>query len=95
MLLTHIGTVVDFDEPRGIGEVEDEMGKRHGFHCTAIADGSRNVGVGESVAYAVRPGRSGRWEAESLVPVRPTSPEGSGPADPGVGRATDRGRATP
>jgi cold shock CspA family protein len=62
------GRVASFDEPRGLGEVEDTEGVRHGFHCSAIADGSRTIDVDTAVTYRVVSGRSGRWEAADLVP---------------------------
>ena len=40
-----------------------------GFHCTAIADGSRSIPVGVDVVFVVVPGRSGRWEAAEVSPV--------------------------
>lgn len=61
------GAVTAFDEPRGLGEVTGEDGDVLGFHCTAIADGSRTVDVGAKVAYQVTPGLLGRFEARDLV----------------------------
>jgi cold shock CspA family protein len=63
------GTVVAFDDHRGWGEVEDGEGRRHPFHCTRIADGSRTIAVGTPVLFTLAPGLPGRWEA---VGVRPT-----------------------
>jgi cold shock CspA family protein len=60
------GRVVEFDEHAGLGAVEGEDGARLGFHCVAIADGSRRVDVGAEVTYDVVPGRLGRWEAWRL-----------------------------
>ncbi|GIU83588.1 MAG: hypothetical protein KatS3mg008_0363 [Acidimicrobiales bacterium] len=58
------GTVVSFDEHRGLGLVrDDETGESFPFHCTAITDGSRRVDEGAAVAFVVRPGHLGRWEA--------------------------------
>jgi cold shock CspA family protein len=56
------GTVVEFDEPRGLGVI-DAGGERYPFHCTAIADGTRTIPVGTAVQFEVRPGGMGRWEA--------------------------------
>ena len=39
----HTGMVEGFDDPRGLGTVLDDDGRRYGFHCTAIADGSTSV----------------------------------------------------
>ena len=63
------GTVVSFDDPRGLGVVRSDEGVEHPFHCTAIADGSRTIDVGTRVAYLVVPGRIGQWEATQLTPV--------------------------
>lgn len=60
------GTVAAFDAARGLGEVEDEEGRRYPFHCTHIADGSRDVPVGAKVEFAVAPGHLGRWEAVAI-----------------------------
>jgi cold shock CspA family protein len=62
------GTVVAFDDHRGWGEVEDEDGRRHPFHCTRIAGGSRTIAVGTPVLFTLAPGLPGRWEAVGLRP---------------------------
>ena len=64
------GTVVAFDAHRGLGELEDENGRRYPFHCTRIADGSRDIPVGVKVEFILAPGPLGRWEA---VAIRPRS----------------------
>ena len=61
------GVVESFDDPRGLGVVAAADGHRFGFHCTAIADGTRTIGVGAAVTFRVRPGRSGRWEATDIA----------------------------
>ena len=43
--------------------------RRYGFHATAIADGSRRIGVGTTVVFTVTPGHRGLYEARSLSPV--------------------------
>jgi cold shock CspA family protein len=63
------GRVVDFDEHVGLGEVEAEDGRRYGFHCTQIADGTRTIDVGADVTFEVVPGHLGRWEAARLAPT--------------------------
>lgn len=63
------GSVVEFDEPRGIGTVRSIDGVDYPFHCTAVADGSRTVAVGTSVTWSVAAGRLGRWEAVAISPV--------------------------
>jgi len=47
------GVVVEFDAHIGLGVVESQ-GERFAFHCVEIADGSREVAVGESVEFEVR-----------------------------------------
>lgn len=63
------GTVHVFDDPRGIGVVRGHDGTELGFHCTAIADGTRTIAEGTEVTFRVVPGRHGRWEATELRPV--------------------------
>ena len=60
------GVVTDFDEDRGLGTVE-AGGRSYPFHCTQIADGTRTIEVGAAVAFEVRPGGLGRWEAAALT----------------------------
>jgi cold shock CspA family protein len=62
------GTVVAFDEHRGLGEVEADDGTRYGFHCTGIADGSRTIATDAAIEFEVRAGPLGRWEAARIVP---------------------------
>jgi cold shock CspA family protein len=61
------GRVVAFDEAAGYGELEDESGARHWFHCTSVADGSRRSPVGSTVRFTLVPGRLGRWEAAAIT----------------------------
>ena len=63
------GTVVEFDEARGIGVVRADDDVQHFFHCTAIADGTRTIAIGALVAFEVVPGRRGQWEATRLTPA--------------------------
>jgi cold shock CspA family protein len=63
------GTVTSFDEPVGLGELRDDDGSSWPFHCTAIADGTRDIAVGARVDFVVRHGRLGRWEAADLRPT--------------------------
>jgi cold shock CspA family protein len=65
------GKVVAFDDHRGWGEVEDEDGGRHPFHCTRIAGGTRSITVGTPVVFTIAPGLPGQWEAVDIRP-RPT-----------------------
>ena len=59
------GVTVWFDKHRGLGEVEAD-GTRYPFHCTQIADGTRDIPVGAQVEFTVAPGPLGRWEAVSI-----------------------------
>jgi cold shock CspA family protein len=61
--------VSDFDDPRGLGTVlDDDDGRRYGFHCTAIADGTRRIDVGARVTFLLAPGHLGRVEARAIAP---------------------------
>lgn len=62
------GTVIAFDAHRGLGEIEDAERRRYPFHCTLIADGSREIPVGAAVEFTVVPGPLGRWEAAAIRP---------------------------
>lgn len=68
-MLTTIGTIDSFDADAGLGVVVDAAGRRHGFHCTAITDGSRTIDPGRIVAVEIGPGGPGGWEATVIVPV--------------------------
>jgi cold shock CspA family protein len=60
------GVVSDFDEPRGLGRITASTGEVLPFHCTAIADGTRTISVGERVRFQVSPGPQGHWEATHI-----------------------------
>ena len=62
------GVVHAFDEGRGLGEVRADDGTTLPFHCTAIADGTRTIPVGQAVRFTVVAGRLGRWEADHIAP---------------------------
>jgi cold shock CspA family protein len=66
------GVVAGFDDPRGLGTVLGDDGRRYDFHCTAVADGSRSIALGLRVIFTVEPGHLGRLEARGLVPAGPT-----------------------
>ncbi|HEY6531084.1 MAG TPA: hypothetical protein VIY72_02185 [Acidimicrobiales bacterium] len=68
------GTIVAFDDPRGLGEVRADDGVDYPFHCTAVADGSRSIAVGTPVSFRVAAGRLGRWEAAELTPSPDRNP---------------------
>jgi cold shock CspA family protein len=63
------GVVDEFDEPRGLGNVMGDDGRRYPFHCTAVADGSRRIEVGMRVAFLLAAGHLGRVEAGQIVPA--------------------------
>jgi cold shock CspA family protein len=96
-LRTRRGRVARFDEARGLGTVRSGDGEEVGFHCTAVADGSRTVPEGAEVEYEVVPGHLGRWEAAS---VRPLGHPRGGPAvepvreDPAQAEAARKGPAS-
>jgi CspA family cold shock protein len=64
----HTGSIESFDGHRGTGVVADDTGERFPFHCTAIADGTRDIAVGTRVKFVVTAGL-GRWEAAGLRPA--------------------------
>jgi len=64
------GTVEGFDREAGLGEVRSASGELYPFHCTQIADGSRDIAVGTAVSFFVAPGHRGVWEARWLVASR-------------------------
>ncbi len=63
------GTVVEFDERRGLGEIRGSDGARYAFHCTRIADGSRTIPVPTAVEFEVVAGHLGTWEAAAITPA--------------------------
>ncbi len=62
------GTVTFFDSKRGLGEIRAEDDRVYPFHCTKIADGTREIPVGVAVEFTVAPGPLGRWEAVAIRP---------------------------
>ncbi len=64
-----IGTVVSFDDSRGIGTIETGPDRTVPFHCSAITDGSRSIEVGTVVAVRIVAGRLGVLEARSVRPL--------------------------
>lgn len=64
---TRCGTVAEFDTAVGLGVLCEADGTRHPFHCTAIADGSRDIPVGSEVTFALVAARAGRYEATDIV----------------------------
>jgi len=60
------GRIETFDSRRGLGEIRGADGALYPFHCTKIADGTREIPVGVAVAFTVAPGPLGRWEAVDI-----------------------------
>jgi cold shock CspA family protein len=60
------GTVRAFDSRRGLGEIQGDDERVYPFHCTKIADGTREIPVGVAVEFTVAPGPLGRWEAVGI-----------------------------
>lgn len=63
------GTVTTWDDPRGIGEITADDGVVYPFHCTAIADGSRQTTLGAAVHFDIKAARLGQWEAIAITPA--------------------------
>jgi CspA family cold shock protein len=61
--------VTEFDEPRGLGAVRGDDGSNYPFHCTALADGTRDVAVGTRVVFTVAAGHGGRYEAGAVTTI--------------------------
>ena len=55
-----------FDSKRGLGEIRGGDERAYPFHCTKIADGTREIPVGTAVEFNVAPGLLGRWEAVEI-----------------------------
>jgi len=64
------GVVVAWDVEVGLGVVRAEDGVEVPFHCTQIADGSRDISLGAAVSFRLAAGRGGRWEAVAVRPRR-------------------------
>ena len=69
MLGLHRGRVTAFDAHKGYGTVAGDDGVARFFHCTQIADGSREIPVGTVVTFQVVAGHLGRWEAADQRPT--------------------------
>ena len=55
-----------FDTAAGLGEITASDGAVYPFHCTAIADGTRDIEVGKSVTFTITAGHLGRLEASDI-----------------------------
>jgi cold shock CspA family protein len=60
------GSVIEFDESRGLGEIVDDGGNVFAFHCVEIADGTRSIAIGTRVRFDVL-AKLGRYEAARIV----------------------------
>lgn len=64
-----LGVIAEFDAPRGLGVVRGDDGGAFPFHCTALADGTREVEVGTRVVFSVSAGHGGNYEARVVTTV--------------------------
>lgn len=71
---SRLGVVSAFDAAVGLGQIAGDGEDMVGFHCVAIADGSRTIEVGTAVAYRLVAGLHGRWEAAGIVPAPEVTP---------------------
>ena len=62
------GVVTAFDDAVGLGEVRSADGRRYGFHCIEIADGTRTIDVGQVVTFR-QLARFGTWQAADIAPT--------------------------
>jgi cold shock CspA family protein len=60
------GTVASFDNAAGLGVITGTDGVTYPFHCTAIADGTRDIEVGRAVTFRVVAGHVGKLEATQI-----------------------------
>jgi cold shock CspA family protein len=72
-----IGWVAGYDAGRGLGSVTESLDAEasspvYSFHCTAIADGSREIDPGTKVAFVLVAGLGGALEAAGVTPVGPS-----------------------
>lgn len=63
------GVVETYDSPAGLGVILEASGERHPFHCTQIADGSREIDPGSAVVFSLGPGHLGLFEAVGIEAV--------------------------
>ncbi|MGH9125711.1 MAG: cold shock domain-containing protein [Acidimicrobiales bacterium] len=62
------GVITAFDAEAGLGSVRADGGQLYPFHCTQIADGSRQIDEAAKVEFEVVAGHGGQWEAAALRP---------------------------
>jgi cold shock CspA family protein len=63
-----LGTVIEFDGPKGLGTVRGENGVDYLFHVIELTDGTRSVEAGQRVSFQPLP-KFGRFQAGRLVKV--------------------------
>ena len=63
---TTTGEVVDFDVHAGLGYVRSAAGETYLLHCIEIADGTRDIAVGQRVEFSTIT-RFGKSEAARVV----------------------------
>lgn len=59
------GTVSEFSFDRGLGTITDPDGQSYLFHVVEIADGTRTIGVGQTVTFDPLP-KFGAIEASNI-----------------------------
>lgn len=62
------GSVIEFDEHRGLGTIAADDGSTYLFHLVEIADGSRSIQHGQRVVFDELP-RLGRVQAGRIRKV--------------------------
>ncbi len=70
----HTGRVIDYASDRGLGtlvstDASGGDGRIYSFHCTNIADGSREIADGAAVVFRVHAVGPGVWEAVEVQTV--------------------------
>ena len=65
---TRGGVLTDFDTHAGLGYVTADDGNVYLLHCITIADGSRDIAVGQRVEFSTVT-RFGRAEAATVVKI--------------------------
>jgi cold shock CspA family protein len=63
------GIVSSFDDDAGLGTITADDGTTYGFHCAAIAHGTRTIALNTAVDFEPRPAHHGTWEAGAITPV--------------------------
>ena len=64
------GSVAEFDKHAGLGVIVGDDAKSYPFHCTAIADGTRDIAVGTKVTFTIAAGHKGQLEATEIAKQR-------------------------